>query len=299
MQSETVSNLFSQFIATPSGVVFAFKMVLKSDQKRVRDLLKETITLLCKNGLTYKSEFCIDALIGITLDQDDVFLISIKETIKDGLQQVKPDVEPDTCMVASPTAGKSTESSSSRHSEGRLGSGQSHFKSPHHRPGSQSARQQLHSHVSEKRSSKDTQSLKRDLPEDCDASNISSKRAYTSAELYDSGKSHEQPLLPDADNVVVIKEEVLSDPELDEVQLGSSFDFQSSDFGETILPDVSKSEDGSVAPPISSAEAFAAGCSTWCVSGSTAAGGGRVLPLAGATNLGQIPQVGRIKNDNS
>ena len=58
------------------------KMILKSDRERVKALLAETITLLCKNGLHFKSEFSVEALIGITLDQDDVFLVSIKETVK-------------------------------------------------------------------------------------------------------------------------------------------------------------------------------------------------------------------------
>jgi hypothetical protein len=57
-------------------------MVLKADQQRVRALLAETVTLLCKNGLHYKSEFSIEGLIGITLDKDEIFLVSIKETIK-------------------------------------------------------------------------------------------------------------------------------------------------------------------------------------------------------------------------
>ena len=56
-------------------------MVLKPDQQRIRDLLSETITLLCRNGLHFESQFSIDALIGITLDVDDVFLVSIKETV--------------------------------------------------------------------------------------------------------------------------------------------------------------------------------------------------------------------------
>ena len=60
-------------------------MVLKADQLRVKALLTETITLLCKNGLNYRSEFAIEALIGITLDKDDVFLISIKEKIAGGM----------------------------------------------------------------------------------------------------------------------------------------------------------------------------------------------------------------------
>lgn len=57
-------------------------MVLSADRQRVKTLLTETITLLCKNGLHFKTEFSIEALIGITLDDDDVFLVNIKETIR-------------------------------------------------------------------------------------------------------------------------------------------------------------------------------------------------------------------------
>ena len=56
-------------------------MVLKSDQQRIKTLLQEAIPLLCKNGLSYQSEFCIEALIGITLDQNDVFLVNINERV--------------------------------------------------------------------------------------------------------------------------------------------------------------------------------------------------------------------------
>ena len=56
-------------------------MQLRADQQRVKDLLSDTITLLCKNGLQYDSEFCVQALIGITLDRGQVFLVNINETI--------------------------------------------------------------------------------------------------------------------------------------------------------------------------------------------------------------------------
>ncbi len=57
-------------------------MVLKTDQEKIKALLKDTITLLCRNGLPYSNEFCVEALIGITLDKDDVMLVSINETVK-------------------------------------------------------------------------------------------------------------------------------------------------------------------------------------------------------------------------
>lgn len=59
-------------------------MVLPSDRERIKTLLIETITLLCKNGLNFQFEFSVEALIGITIDQSDVFLINIQETVKSG-----------------------------------------------------------------------------------------------------------------------------------------------------------------------------------------------------------------------
>ena len=56
-------------------------MKLRADQERVKTLICDTLTLLCKNGLKYDSEFSVEALIGITLDRDEVFLVNIKETV--------------------------------------------------------------------------------------------------------------------------------------------------------------------------------------------------------------------------
>ncbi len=63
-------------------------MVLSTEQAKIQALLQETITLLCKNGLEYKEEFSVEALIGVTLDRDKVLLLSVKETVqtsKDGI----------------------------------------------------------------------------------------------------------------------------------------------------------------------------------------------------------------------
>ena len=57
-------------------------MILTKDQQQVKDLLKETITMLCKNGLHFKTEFSIEALIGITIDSSEVFLMNICETYR-------------------------------------------------------------------------------------------------------------------------------------------------------------------------------------------------------------------------
>ena len=52
---------------------------MRPEQERVKNLLSDTVTLLCKNGLTYKDELRVEALIGITLDNSDVFIVHINE----------------------------------------------------------------------------------------------------------------------------------------------------------------------------------------------------------------------------
>ncbi len=58
-------------------------VISRDDQERVRQLLTDAITVLCKNGLNYESQFCIEGLLGITLDEREVFLVKIDETIRD------------------------------------------------------------------------------------------------------------------------------------------------------------------------------------------------------------------------
>ena len=64
-----------------SKIIQVLKMVVNTDQDRIKALLTEAITVLCKNGLGYDSEFTIDGLLGITVDKQDVFLVKINETI--------------------------------------------------------------------------------------------------------------------------------------------------------------------------------------------------------------------------
>ena len=66
---------------------------MKPDQERVRNLLTDTVTLLCKNGLTYNDELRVEALIGITVD-DDVFLVHVNESYKnDDPRPKSPEVQ--------------------------------------------------------------------------------------------------------------------------------------------------------------------------------------------------------------
>ena len=57
-------------------------MRLREQREHIKGVLKETITLLCKSGLEYKANVSIEALIGITLDDRDVLLVNINETIR-------------------------------------------------------------------------------------------------------------------------------------------------------------------------------------------------------------------------
>lgn len=65
---------------------------MKPDQERVRQLLTETVTLLCRNGLQYNKQMKVQGLLGITLDDQDVVLVQIDETIGDLLTALPPSV---------------------------------------------------------------------------------------------------------------------------------------------------------------------------------------------------------------
>lgn len=56
---------------------------MKPDQERVRSLLTDTITLLCKNGLHFKKQLKVEGLIGVTLDDDEVFIVHLNEIVED------------------------------------------------------------------------------------------------------------------------------------------------------------------------------------------------------------------------
>ena len=58
-------------------------MLSKDDKQRLKSLISETLILLCKNGLSteVKSEFCIDGVIGITLDTEELLLVAINQVM--------------------------------------------------------------------------------------------------------------------------------------------------------------------------------------------------------------------------
>ena len=56
--------------------------VNEENKLRVKKLLTEAVTLLCKNSITYGTELSIEGLLGITVDASDVYLVNINEKLK-------------------------------------------------------------------------------------------------------------------------------------------------------------------------------------------------------------------------
>lgn len=59
-------------------------MISKKDHSRLRNLLVDAISLLCRNGVPFRSVLRVDALVGITLDKNEVVLININEDFPKG-----------------------------------------------------------------------------------------------------------------------------------------------------------------------------------------------------------------------
>ena len=57
---------------------------MKPDQERVKNLLTDTVTLLCRNGLSFHDELRVEGLIGITVDNNEVFLVHINQKFGGG-----------------------------------------------------------------------------------------------------------------------------------------------------------------------------------------------------------------------
>ena len=54
----------------------------RKEEDKVRQALTGALTDLCKKSLKYSNKLCIEGLLGITLDETDVFLVKIDETIE-------------------------------------------------------------------------------------------------------------------------------------------------------------------------------------------------------------------------
>lgn len=70
---------------------------MKADQERVKELLMETILLLCRNGLHFDRRMTVQGLLGITLDDKDIFMIHLNEVVVPDSRNAVAD----RCSVAS------------------------------------------------------------------------------------------------------------------------------------------------------------------------------------------------------
>ena len=55
--------------------------MMKGGDGRIKEILKETILALLNNGVEFSSELQVDGLLGVTVDQKDVFLVKISEVV--------------------------------------------------------------------------------------------------------------------------------------------------------------------------------------------------------------------------
>lgn len=58
---------------------------MKPEQERLKNLLCDTITMLCKNGLGYKSELKVQGLVAVTVDDNDVFIVHLNERLEEAV----------------------------------------------------------------------------------------------------------------------------------------------------------------------------------------------------------------------
>lgn len=59
-----------------------FIMVVANEQAHLKKVLSDTIPLLCKSSLgLFNSSFSVEAIVGITVNETDVLLVSFKETV--------------------------------------------------------------------------------------------------------------------------------------------------------------------------------------------------------------------------
>lgn len=58
---------------------------MKPEQERVRLLLSDTITLLCRNGLHFSKHLRLEGVLGVTIDDTDVFIVHINELLSEQL----------------------------------------------------------------------------------------------------------------------------------------------------------------------------------------------------------------------
>jgi len=62
---------------------------MKPDQERIKTLLADTVTLLCRNGLHFRQQLRVQGVLGITVDDSDVFIVHINESFTEQVRGAK------------------------------------------------------------------------------------------------------------------------------------------------------------------------------------------------------------------
>ena len=78
---------------------------MKPEQERLKTVLVDTVTLLCKNGLHFERQLKVQGLIGVTIDENDVFIIHINETIGDASSRTSLSTACSSSYAEQPAAG--------------------------------------------------------------------------------------------------------------------------------------------------------------------------------------------------
>lgn len=66
----------------------------QSQNTLLKQLLRDTLTLLCKNTLVFNRELSIEGLLGLTVDKNEIILVSIAETISKNANDLEDMLEP-------------------------------------------------------------------------------------------------------------------------------------------------------------------------------------------------------------
>lgn len=84
---------------------------MKPEQERLVTVLKDTISLLCKNSLSYDKQVVIQGLICVTVDKEDVLVVQVNDTLGEAIY--------DPCVTCGHAKATRPEASTSTPSERR------------------------------------------------------------------------------------------------------------------------------------------------------------------------------------
>ncbi len=81
-QSQLWSLFFSQYFLLDLIVRDDAMGLTRREEEKVKHAVTEALTALCVNTLFYESQFTVEGLLGITLDNTDVILVKVDETVR-------------------------------------------------------------------------------------------------------------------------------------------------------------------------------------------------------------------------